>query len=141
MNTKDTMKKTTKQSKGGWGGKRAGAGAPFGNTNAVKHGERSQRAFFPLPDEDTRPEIVNLRCRNLMLADYMGQMMQEGRLYNGNLQDLREMMLIEGIMRQHTKKMERLAMRESRRELEEARAKLAKARSQKKSASLMKRPF
>lgn len=39
------MKKTDQQSSSGWGGKRKGAGAPYGNTNAVKHGERSRQAF------------------------------------------------------------------------------------------------
>ena len=32
------MKKTDQQSRSGWGGKRTGAGAPYGNTNALKHG-------------------------------------------------------------------------------------------------------
>ncbi|EBD0959076.1 hypothetical protein ILU99_002968 [Salmonella enterica] len=83
------------------------AGAPYSNTNAVKHGERSRRAFFPVRGEESRPPRVNLRIRNLMLAECPGKMSREVRWYNGNQQDWREVMLIEGMMWQHTRKMMR----------------------------------
>ncbi len=63
------MKKPDQQSRSGWGGKRTGAGAPYGNTNAVKHGERSRRAFFPLEGGDEFSPPVKNRIRNLLLAD------------------------------------------------------------------------
>ncbi|HCA3587755.1 TPA: acyl-CoA dehydrogenase C-terminal domain-containing protein [Salmonella enterica subsp. enterica serovar Java] len=43
--------------------------------------------------------------RNLMLAEYLGKMSREGRWYNGNPQDWRESILIEGMMWQRTRKM------------------------------------
>ena len=52
------MKKSNQQSRSGWGGKRTGAGAPYGNTSAVKHGERSWRAFFPLEGADELYPLV-----------------------------------------------------------------------------------
>lgn len=123
------MKKTSKQSKSGWGGRRAGAGAPYGNTNAVKHGERSKRAFFPLEGEEQRSPLVNLRVRNLILAEQLGKMNQSGRWYNGNPQDWRESLLIEGIMWQHTKKMMRLERLAAQTALQEAKANWAKLRN------------
>ncbi|EPA9245102.1 hypothetical protein ACQ8FT_003916 [Yersinia enterocolitica] len=123
------MKKTSKQSRSGWGGRRAGAGAPYGNTNAVKHGERSKRAFFPLEGEEQRSLLVNLRVRNLILAEQLGKMNQSGRWYNGNPQDWRESLLIEGIMWQHTKKMMRLERLAAQTALQEAKANWAKLRN------------
>ncbi|WP_221866574.1 hypothetical protein [Yersinia enterocolitica] len=123
------MKKTSKQSKSGWGGRRAGAGAPYGNTNAVKHGERSKRAFFPLEGEEQRSPLVNLRVRNLILAEQLGKMNQSGRWYNSNPQDWRESLLIEGIMWQHTKKMMRLERLAAQTALQEAKANWAKLRN------------
>ncbi|ENG6258987.1 hypothetical protein ACQ26G_003728 [Yersinia enterocolitica] len=123
------MKKTSKQSRSGWGGRRAGAGAPYGNTNAVKHGERSKRAFFPLEGEEQRSPLVNLRVRNLILAEQLGKMNQSGRWYNGNPQDWRESLLIEGIMWQHTKKMMRLERLAAQTALQEAKANWAKLRN------------
>ncbi|WP_200896265.1 hypothetical protein, partial [Methanosarcina mazei] len=95
--------KMSKQSKSGRGGKREGAGAPSGNTNAVKHGERSKRAFFPLEGGDDLPPLVRNRVRNLLLAECLGEMRREGRLYSGRPADWREQMLIEGMMWQHTR--------------------------------------
>ncbi|EKN4802370.1 hypothetical protein FG446_003634 [Yersinia enterocolitica] len=124
-----TNEKTSKQSRSGWGGRRAGAGAPYGNTNAVKHGERSKRAFFPLEGEEQRSLLVNLRVRNLILAEQLGKMNQSGRWYNGNPQDWRESLLIEGIMWQHTKKMMRLERLAAQTALQEAKANWAKLRN------------
>lgn len=47
----------------GLGGKRAGAGAPLGNTNAVKHGERSRQAFFTLAGAENSPPLVSPPCQ------------------------------------------------------------------------------
>ena len=66
------MKKNSQQSRSGWGGKRKGAGAPLGNTNAVKHGERSRRAFFPFEGGEALSPLVRNRARNLMLAERYG---------------------------------------------------------------------
>ncbi|WP_241623196.1 hypothetical protein [Rosenbergiella australiborealis] len=83
-----------------WGGKRKGSGAPMGNTNAVKHGERSGQAFFPLvvPEHFTAKE--SNRARNLILAKRWAE------LYAMNppprTEHYREMMLINGLMGQHT---------------------------------------
>lgn len=114
------MKKSNQQSRSGWGGKRAGAGAPYGNTNAVKHGERSRRAFFPIEGEERRPPLVNLRMRNLMLAECLGKMNREGRWHNGSPQDWRECMLIEGVMWQHIRKMMRPELMAAREEIAQA---------------------
>lgn len=108
------MKKTSQQSRSGWGGKRAGAGAPAGNTNAVKHGERSRRAFFPLVTDNDLPPIASLRARNLLLAECVGDMKREGRYYSGRPEDWREQMLIDGIMWQHTRRMMRVEVSEAR---------------------------
>lgn len=119
------MEKSNQQSRSGWGGKRAGAGAPYGNTNAVKHGERSRRAFFPIEGEECRSPLVNLRMRNLMLAEYLGKMNREGRWHSGSQQDWRESMLIEGVMWQHIRKMMRLELMAAREEIAKAKSSLA----------------
>ncbi|WP_240635072.1 hypothetical protein [Brenneria salicis] len=54
----------------GWGGKRTGAGTLVGNTNAVKHGERSRQAFFPLAGDNGQfTPLQLLRVRNLLLPN------------------------------------------------------------------------
>jgi len=123
------MKKTSKQSRLGWGGKRAGAGAPLGNTNAVKHGERSKRAFFPLPGSEQLPPLVGLRVRNLLLVEHIGDMKREGRYFSGRLGDWREQMLLDGIMWQHTRHIVRLELSEARLRLIRAKSYLAQARA------------
>lgn len=83
-----------------WGGKRKGSGAPMGNTNAVKHGGRSRQAFFPLVVPEHFTAIDSNRARNLILAKRWGE------LYAMNpsprTEHYREMMLINGLMEQHT---------------------------------------
>ena len=44
----------------------------IGNTNAVKHGERSRRAFFPFEGGEALSPLVRNRARNLMLAERYG---------------------------------------------------------------------
>ncbi len=123
------MKKTSKQSRLGWGGKRAGAGAPLGNTNAVKHGERSKRAFFPLPGSEQLPPLIGLRVRNLLLVEHIGDMKQEGRYFSGRMGDWREQMLLDGIMWQHTRHIVRLELSEARLRLMRAKSYLAQAKA------------
>ncbi|EIQ4465909.1 hypothetical protein LU431_001592 [Salmonella enterica] len=123
------MKKMDKQSRSGWGGKRTGTGAPYGNTNAVKHGERSRRAFFPLEGEERLTPLVGLRARNLILAERIGEMRCAGRLFSDNATDWREGMLIEGLMWQHTRKMMRLELAALRAAAAEVKTALAKARA------------
>lgn len=126
---KQSKKESNKQSRSGWGGKRAGAGAPFGNNNAVKHGERSSLAFFPLEGEERLTPLVWLRARNLILAERIGEMRRAGRLFSDNATDWREGMLIEGLMWQHTRKMMRLELAASRAAAAEVKTALAKARA------------
>ncbi|WP_201884314.1 hypothetical protein [Serratia ureilytica] len=68
------MKKSNQQSRSGWGGRCAGAGAPIGNTNAVKHGERSRWTFLPLFGGEALPRQESLRIRNLMIAERVGKL-------------------------------------------------------------------
>ncbi|WP_426767589.1 hypothetical protein [Erwinia aphidicola] len=70
------MKKSDQQSRSEWGGKRKGAGAPYGNASAVKHGERCRQAFFPLEGGDNLSTLARIRARNLMLAERLGQLLQ-----------------------------------------------------------------
>lgn len=102
------MKKADQQSRSGWGGKRKGAGAPSGNTNAVKHGERSRRAFFPLEGGDDLSPLVQNRVRNLILAERLGFLIQVYPEYRA--EEWREMTLIYGLMWQHTDRIMRLEL-------------------------------
>ncbi len=92
----------------------------MGNTNAVKHGERSRRAFFPLRGVGQLPPLVSLRARNLMVAERVGELsrlMPDAALGS---EAYRERMLLDGIMWQHTKRI-------ARTELDNAKAALALA--------------
>ncbi|EMQ0911029.1 MULTISPECIES: hypothetical protein [Enterobacteriaceae] len=102
------MKKPDQQSRSGWGGKRAGAGAPYGNTNAVKHGERSRRAFFPLEGADEFSPLLKNRIRNLMLAEHLGLLIQSDPEYG--TEAWREMTLLYGMMGLHTDRIMRLEL-------------------------------
>ena len=116
-----------KQSRSGWGGSRPGAGAPRGNINAVKHGERSSRAFFPIPIEDEHlTPLAAMRVRNLMMAPRCGELMRENPTVGTAA--WREYMLIGGVMWQHTRKAMIMMKKEARGALDEAREghKLAK---------------
>ncbi|EPC9791665.1 TPA: hypothetical protein NO902_003338 [Klebsiella variicola subsp. variicola] len=102
------MKKPDQQSRSGWGGKRTGAGAPYGNTNAVKNGERSRRAFFPLEGVDELSPLVKKRVRNLMLAEHLGPLIQSDPEYG--TEAWREMTLLYGMMGLHTDRIMRLEL-------------------------------
>ncbi len=110
------MKKPDQQSRSGWGGKRTGAGAPYGNTNAVKHGERSRRAFFPLEDCENFPQkgceslspLETNRVRNLLLAERFGQLSKANP--EPGTEQWREMTLIHGLMGLHTDEIMRLEL-------------------------------
>ncbi|HFW4211871.1 TPA: hypothetical protein ACIBOM_005024 [Salmonella enterica subsp. enterica serovar Reading] len=123
---KRSNKESNKQSKSGWDGKRAGAGAPFGNNNAVKHGERSSLAFFPLEGAEHLTPLHALRARNLMLATWIGEIYREhGCVYGDYIDDKRTnrlLTLYHGVMGQHTDAMIRIERREAMAKLEEARA-------------------
>lgn len=106
------MKKTDQQSRSGWGGKRTGAGAPYGNTNAVKHGERSRRAFFPLEGVDELSPLVKNRVRNLMLAEHLGPLIQSDPEYG--TEAWREMVLLNGMMGLHTDRIMRLELQKAK---------------------------
>jgi hypothetical protein len=122
------MKKSNQQSRSGWGGKRAGAGAPYGNTNTVKHGERSRRAFFPLEGDESLTPLSGLRARNLLLAEALGMMRMEGRYFSGKPEDWREQMLLDGMMWQHTRRIMRLERLAARQGLALALSALSKAK-------------
>lgn len=73
---KDNKKHNQQSRSSGWGGKRTGAGAPMGNTNAVKHGEHSRQAFFSLAGDNGRfTPLQLLRVRNPLLAERVGELM------------------------------------------------------------------
>lgn len=72
------------------------------NTNAVKHGERSRRAFNPLVGDERLTLMAGLRVRNLILAECVGEIRRDGRLFSGVPVDWREQMLIDGLMWRHT---------------------------------------
>ncbi|QHQ16925.1 hypothetical protein GMW39_14400 [Pectobacterium parmentieri] len=107
-------KKYSQQSRSsGWGGKRIGAGAPIGNTNAMKHGERSRQAFFPLSGDNGRfTPLQLLRVRNLLLAERVGELMHSS-LSLGTAA-WRGFMRLDGILWQHTRKMMVLERRKAK---------------------------
>ncbi|MEH5014635.1 hypothetical protein [Phytobacter diazotrophicus] len=117
------MKKPDQQSRSGWGGRRKGAGAPPGNTNAVRHGERSRRAFFPLEGEEAFSPLVRNRIRNLILAERHGQLLLTHPEPDAEV--WREMMLIDGLMWRHAHRIARL-------ELNNARAALMRAKRERR---------
>lgn len=102
-------KNSSQQSRSGWGGRRAGAGAPLGNTNAVKHGERSRLAFFPLAGGEQLPPLVSMRASNLIIAGRVGEL-QISNPEPGSAA-WRELMLLDGVMWQHTKRIARISLR------------------------------
>lgn len=114
------MKKSNQQSRSGWGGKRAGAGAPLGNTNAVKHGERSRQAFFTLDGAEHLPPLISLRANNLVIAERIGELRRTSQ--DADPAIWRELMLLDGIMWQHTRRMIRMEMVRSKLRLAQAKA-------------------
>ncbi|AFR03027.1 hypothetical protein [Pectobacterium carotovorum] len=101
---KDDKKHNQQSRSSGWGGKRTGAGAPIGNTNALKHGERNRQAFFPLAGDNGQfTPLQLLRARNLLLAERVGELMH--RSLSLGTAEWHEFMLLDGILWQHTKKM------------------------------------
>ncbi|WP_419235840.1 hypothetical protein [Serratia fonticola] len=114
------MKKPNQQSRSGWGGKRAGAGAPLGNTNAVKHGERSRQAFFTLAGAENSPPLVSLRVSNLAIAERAGELLRIEP--HPHTEAWRELMLLDGIMWQHTRRMFRIELNTVRSKLRLAKA-------------------
>lgn len=133
---KVSNKESNKQSKFGWGGKRAGAGAPFGNNNAVKHGERSSLAFFPLEGEEDMEPLFALRVRNLLLATWIGEIYREhGCVYGDYIDDERInrlLTLYHGLMGQHTNAMIRVTRRSLMSGFEEAKRELREEKARKK---------
>ncbi|MEI7253527.1 hypothetical protein [Dickeya dadantii] len=113
------MKKTRQQSRLGWGGRRKGAGAPPGNTNAVKHGERSRRAFFPLEGDDDLSPLLRNRVRNLLLAERFGQLLKANP--EPGTEQWREMTLIHGLMGLHTDEIMRLELMQAKTGLKQVR--------------------
>lgn len=123
---KVSNEESNKQSKSGWGGKRAGAGAPFGNNNAVKHGERSSLAFFPLEGAEHLTPLQALRARNLMLCTWIGEIYREhgcmcGDYIDADKRTRRELILYDGVIRKHIDAIIRIERREVMAKLEEAR--------------------
>lgn len=111
-------KNSNQQSRSGWGGRRAGAGAPLGNTNAVKHGERSRLAFLPLLGGEPLPPLVSMRASNLILAGRVGEL-QISNPEPGSTA-WRELMLLDGIMWQHTRRIARISLRRINQEVKQA---------------------
>lgn len=113
------MIKPSQQSRSGWGGKRKGAGAPYGNTNAVTHGERSRRAFFPLEGGDDLSPLVKNRVRNLLLAERFGQLLKANP--EPGTEQWREMTLIHGLMGLHTDEIMKLELMKEKSSLKQLR--------------------
>lgn len=78
------------------------------NTNAVKHGERSRRAFLPLEGGDELSPLLKNRVRNLMLAEHLGLLIQSDPEYG--TEAWREMVLLNGMMGLHTDRIMRLEL-------------------------------
>lgn len=106
--------------------------------NAVKHGGRSRRAFFPIGEseawEASLPPLIAMRIRNLMLAEDVGRMKLEGRHDSDKPSDKRERWLIDGMMWQLVRRIIRLerqaeALNLARAKLELSEAKRDKARA------------
>ena len=114
MNKPEKKNRSQQSRSSNWGGKRSGAGAPLGNTNAVKHGERSRQAFFALPTTTDRKltPLALLRVRNLLLAERMGELMQDIPSFSSS--EWREFMLLDGMMWQHTHRMMVLERRQAK---------------------------
>ena len=111
-------KNSNQQSRSGWGGRRAGAGAPRGNTNAVKHGERSRLAFFPLAGGEQLPLLVSMRASNLIITGRVGELQISDPEPGSAV--WRELMLLDGIMWQHTRRIARISLRRINQELKQA---------------------
>ncbi|EMV0393008.1 hypothetical protein AABH71_005093 [Salmonella enterica] len=133
---KEINKESNKQSKSGWGGKRAGAGAPFGNNNAVKHGERSSLAFFPLEGAEHLTPLQALRARNLMLCSWIADIYREHGCaygdYIGDKRVCRLLVLYHGLMWQHVDMIIRITRRTAMAELEAVKQELREAKARKK---------
>ncbi|EJC4647164.1 TPA: hypothetical protein MPK85_004973 [Salmonella enterica] len=141
---KQSKKESNKQSRSGWGGKRAGAGAPFGNNNAVKHGERSSLAFFPLEGAGHLTPLQALRARNLMLCTWIGDIYREHSCMYGDdigtdKRTSRELILYDGVMGQHTDAIIRMERREVMAKLKEARLCKAIAKQRIREAKVRKK--
>ena len=100
--------KPDQQSRSGWGGKRAGAGASLANTDAAKHGERSRWAFFPFEGGEALSPLVRNRARNLMLAERYGLLL--ANYPTPGTEEWREMALINGLMGLHADRIARLEL-------------------------------
>ncbi|WP_431224468.1 hypothetical protein ACQ86O_05740 [Serratia sp. L9] len=82
----------------------------MGNTNAVKHGERSRRAFSSLVGSGQLPPLVSLRASNLMIAERVGELSRLMPSPAFGPAAYRELMLLDGIMWQRTRRMARIEM-------------------------------
>lgn len=120
---KRSNEKNNKQSRSRWGGKRAGA--PFGNNNAVKHGERSSLAFFLLEGAEHLTPLQALRVRNLMLCEWIRDIYREHGCMYGDYIDaykrtIRELNLYHGVIGQHIDTIIRIERRKVMANLKEA---------------------
>ena len=80
----------------------------MGNNNAVKHGERSRRAFFPFEGGEALSPLVRNRARNLMLAERYGLLLANNP--TPGTEEWREMTLINGFMGLHADRIARLEL-------------------------------
>ncbi|WP_232785368.1 MULTISPECIES: hypothetical protein [unclassified Serratia (in: enterobacteria)] len=99
----------------------------MGNTNAVKHGERSRQAFFTLAGAENFSPVTSLRTSNLIIAERAGELLRiEPHPYT---EAWRELVLLDGIMWQHTRRISCLELRKTKSALNLARLELARAKS------------
>ena len=109
-------------------------GAPLGNTNAAKHGERSRRAYEA--EENSLPPLVAMRVRNQLLVDRLGDMQADGRYCCPCTADWREQLLYEGMIWQHTKRIMALERAVLRAEIAKARLMFSEAKREYALASI-----
>ncbi|QDL34650.1 hypothetical protein [Serratia liquefaciens] len=127
------MKKLNQQSRSGWGGQRTGAGAPVGNTNAVKHGERSRRAFSPPAGCEQLSPLELLPIRNLIITVRMGELWRTAPISDPAA--WRELMLLDGMIWQHILRKSKSMLSTSRLELRLAKSHLAQSKAARRSDS------
>ncbi len=108
---KNKNNKIDQQSRFGWGGKRTGAGAPLGNFNAVKHGERSRRRYI----SDEIPSYEAIESLTIHEAKVLGMWIRQSglRLDDDNPATWREWVLLGALSNAHGKRLERALIKSS----------------------------
>ena len=104
----------------GWGGCRAGAGAPKGNNNAVIHGDYCR----PCIDVDTSNSLELRRLHASVCRDEN----ELPRMFNGTPYEIRQLIRLQGVSCWITDNLISLARKESRARVRLAQTKRAEAK-------------